>query len=145
MVNKTAKESWNALDNAFDIEAIQTLRTDNEGEFQGVFHENCRKNGIKHPPSTIPDRSQTNARAERWNRTLEGGMKCQFEMSKVPYIFWGLCALNFTFHYARVPTMKEKAPYELRFGKPYDGQEMHPFGCGVRFLNDQHKKFDMDH
>ena len=54
---------------------------------------------VRHERS-LPNRPHTNARAERFHRTLAKGMTSLMLMSGVPYVFWVFCLAVFVFLYA---------------------------------------------
>ena len=116
---------------------IRSVRTDNGGEFDGHFHEYMVASKIRHERS-LPNRPQTNARAERFHRTLAEGMGSLMLMSGVPYVFWAFCLAVFVFLYARTaPASGQSPPLELRFGKLYKVVSLHPCGSACYFLEEQ--------
>ena len=61
---------WKALIEKSIGETLQTLRTDNGGEYASAeFHNYLKKEGIRHE-RTIPKTPEQNGVAERLNRTL---------------------------------------------------------------------------
>ena len=116
---------------------IRSVRTDNGGEFDGHFHEHMVVSKIRHERS-LPNRPQTNARAERFHRTFAEGMRSLMLMSGVPYVFWPFCVAAFVFLYARTaPASGQSSPLELRFSRPYKVESLHPFGSACYFFEEQ--------
>eukprot|EP00931_Biecheleriopsis_adriatica_P065039 TRINITY_DN3965_c1_g1_i1.p1 TRINITY_DN3965_c1_g1~~TRINITY_DN3965_c1_g1_i1.p1 ORF type:complete len:1301 (-),score=320.83 TRINITY_DN3965_c1_g1_i1:1146-5048(-) len=123
---------------------VQTVRTDNGGEFSGEFHAELVRRNVRHEKS-LPRRPQTNSRTERFHRTLAEGMGCMFLASGVPYVFWVFCMMAFIFIYARTPSPSgAPSPFEQRFGREADLSHLQPFGSACYFLDDNthREKFD---
>ena len=85
--NKSSEEIVAAWKDMYGELQIRSVRTDNGSEFDGHFHEHMLVSRIRHERSP-PNRPQTNARAERFHRTLAEGMRSLMLMSGVPYVFW---------------------------------------------------------
>ena len=135
--NKSSEETVAAWKDMYGGFQIRSVRTDNGGEFDGHFHEDMVASKIRHERS-LPNRPQTNARAERFHRTLAEGMRSLMLMSGVPYVFWAFCLTAFVFLYARTaPASGQSSPFELRFGRPYNVESLHPFGSACYFLEEQ--------
>ena len=131
---KQAEETAKAFDDMYGNAKLESVRTDNGGEFDGKFHEQLMQKGVHHERS-LPRRPQTNSRAERFHRTLGKGMGCLMLASGVPYVFWAFVLAAFVFLYARSPAVSGgPSPYELRFGRSYDIDALKPFGSACFFL-----------
>ena len=94
---------------------VLCCRTDNGGEFDAEFDMQLKQQRIRHERS-LPRRPQTNARAERFHRTLAEGMRSLMLMSGLPYVFWAFCLAAFVYLDARSPTADGgESPFERRF------------------------------
>ena len=77
-------------------------RTDNGGEFDAELDTQLKQQRIRHE-CRLPYRPQTNARAERFHRTLAEGMRSLMLMSGLPDVFGAFCLAAFGYLYARSP------------------------------------------
>ena len=120
--SKTAVETvaaWNDIYGGLNP-PVHCCRTDNGGEFDAEFDTQLKQQCIRHERS-LPCRPQTNARAERFHRTLAEGMRSLMLMSGLPYVFWAFCLAAFVYPKARSPTPDGgPSPYERRFDRVYD-------------------------
>ena len=66
---------------------LKCIRSDNGGEYTGLFNDYCRSHGIQHE-MTIPGTPQHNAIAERMNRTIMEKIRCMLSQAKLPKRFW---------------------------------------------------------
>ena len=67
---------------------LKCLRSDNGGEYKGLFEAYCKAHGIWHekvPPIT----PQLNGLAEIMNRTIAEKVRCMLSHSKLPKTLWG--------------------------------------------------------
>ena len=86
---------------------------------------------------TIPYRPTTNAKAERFHRTLGDGVRTNFARSCLPYAFWFLRVGHWAYNYARAPRFEAKNPWELRMQEEYPHtQKLTGWGEGCVYLND---------
>ncbi|URE18214.1 Retrotransposon protein [Musa troglodytarum] len=66
---------------------LKCIRSDNDGEYTGLFDDYCRSHGIQHK-MTIPGTPQHNTITERMNRTIMEKIRCMFSQAKLPKRFW---------------------------------------------------------
>ena len=136
--SKTAVETaaaWNDMYGGVSPPVL-CCRTDNGGEFDAEFDTQLKQQRIRHERS-LPYRPQTNARAERFHRTLAEGMRSLMLMSRLPYVFWAFCLAAFVYLYARSPTTDGgPSPFERRFDRVYDVSRRQPFGSACFFLEE---------
>ena len=113
-------------------ETIYRIHTDGGPEFQAEFHEWCVDNGINHTVS-IPHTPQNNSRLERAHGTINAAIRSALHVSGLPLSFWDNAMMHSVFMLnrqqrwgkaGRLPT-----PFEMRYGKPYLGVDLVPFGC----------------
>ena len=113
-------------------EVIWRIHTDGGPEFQAEFHEWCVANGIHHTVS-IPHTPQNNSRLERAHGTVNAAIRSALHVSGLPLTFWDSAMMHSVFMLnrqqrwgkdGRLPT-----PFEMRYGKPYLGVDLVPFGC----------------
>ena len=103
--SKTAIETaaaWNDMYGGLNPPVL-CCRTDNGGEFDAEFDTQLKQQRIRHERS-LPYRPQTNARAERFHRTLAEGMRSLMLMSGLPYVFWAFCLAAFVYLPTYLPT-----------------------------------------
>ena len=115
---------------------VLCCRTDNGGEFDAESDTQLKQQRIRHECS-LPYRPQTNARAERFHRTLAEGMRSLMLMSGLPDVFWAFCLAALGYLYARSPTPDGgPSPRERRFDRVYDISRRQPFGSACFFLEE---------
>ncbi|KAJ8492114.1 hypothetical protein OPV22_013835 [Ensete ventricosum] len=66
---------------------LKCIRSDNGGEYTGLFNDYCRSHDIQHE-LTVPGTSQHNVIAERTNRTIMEKIRCMLSQAKLPKRFW---------------------------------------------------------
>ncbi|KAJ8466528.1 hypothetical protein OPV22_029080 [Ensete ventricosum] len=66
---------------------LKCIRSDNGGEYIGLFNDYCRSHGIQHE-LIVPGTPQHNAIAERMNRTIMKKIRCMLSQAKLPKRFW---------------------------------------------------------
>ncbi|URE13498.1 Retrotransposon protein [Musa troglodytarum] len=66
---------------------LKCIRSDNGGEYTGLFDDYCRSHGIQHE-MTVPGTPQHNAIIERMNRTIMEKIRCMLSQAKLPKRFW---------------------------------------------------------
>jgi len=65
---------------------IKCIRTDNGGEYIGLFDAYCKEQGIRHQ-FTPPKTPQLNGIAKRMNRTIVERVRCLLSHAKLPKNF----------------------------------------------------------
>lgn len=110
---------------------IQTLRSDNGGEYiSHEFREHLESCGIKNQFSS-PGTPQQNGVAERFNRTLVEMMRTSLLHASLTHRLWGE-ALKTAVHIRnRMPTkaLETGTPYQLWTGKQPNLSNLRVFGC----------------
>lgn len=96
----------------FDCKVAE-IRTDHGGEYQRPIEE-FKTRGITIRP-TVPYHSETNAVAERFNRTIMAMIRAQLAGSKCPKNLWPLAMEYSTFVKNRIPhkVLKGRSPLEV--------------------------------
>ena len=131
---KESKGIARAFDGTFSFCKVTEVRTDPGTEFLGEFAKQAAYNRVKLTP-TVTRRPQTNSRAERFHREVEGVVRAMLLQSGLPHGFWCDAMRMAVEHLNRVPDLKETTPHALRYEQESPLQ-LHPFGCAVRFLQD---------
>ena len=135
--NKRPSTMASAWTRAFRPDEVKRIHCDNGGEFQSTFVKMCVARGIQVLRS-IPHRSQSNGRAERFNRTLEDGVRCCLRQSGLPYELWDKAAAHWIVNY-NVSSLNErgKAPLE-EYNPSSAAMNVHHFGIKVWYIPDAH-------
>ena len=135
--NKRPSTMASAWTRAFRPDEVKRIHCDNGGEFLSTFVKMCEARNIQVLRS-IPHRSQSNGRAERFNRTLEDGVRCCLRQSGLPYEFWDKAAAHWIVNY-NVSSLNErgKAPLE-EYNPSSAAMNVHPFGIKVWYIPDAH-------
>lgn len=110
---------------------IQTIRTDNGGEFiSNRLKEYFFQNGITHE-TIIPHVHEQVGDVERENRTLFEKAQCMRLSSGLPDEFWAETMETAAYIANRSPssTRNFKSPFELRYGKVPCLSHLRVFGC----------------
>ena len=79
-------KEWHVLVERETGETLKCIRTDNGGEYIGMFNVYCKKHGIRHEQS-VPKTPQHNGLAERMNRTIVEKIRCMLSHSNLPPTF----------------------------------------------------------
>jgi len=66
---------------------LKCVRSDNGGEYRGLFENYCKAQGIK-LEKIVPKTPQLNRVAEIMNRTIEKRVRCMLSHAKLPKSFW---------------------------------------------------------
>lgn len=125
---------------------INTLRTDNGGEYLSrEFHDHLTRKGTKHE-ETAPYTPQQNGGNERLNQTLGNSSRSMMIYSKCPKFLWPEAYRCSTFIKNRVPSSANQGmtPFEVWHGKKADLPEMRTFGCDAyaKIPDQMRKKLD---
>ena len=112
-------QAYEALANNRFNKKIQTLHTDNGGEYcSNAFKTFCAEKGIEHT-KTPPYTPELNGVSERMNQTLWNRVQCVLKQSQLPSEMWGEIIRSVTYLTNRSPSVAIKAdstPHELWFG-----------------------------
>ncbi|GAA0156231.1 hypothetical protein LIER_38239 [Lithospermum erythrorhizon] len=127
-------------------EPLKCIRTDNGGEYIGLFDQYCKTHGIRHEQS-VPKTPQHNGLAERMDRTIMEKVRCLLSHSNLPRMFWGE-ALNASIQIINLSpttTLEGKVPNEVWTGKNITYKHLRVFGCRafVHILKDERTKLDV--
>ncbi|GAA0142710.1 transmembrane signal receptor [Lithospermum erythrorhizon] len=126
---------------------LKCIRTDNGGEYIGLFDQYCRAHGIRHEQS-VPKTPQHNGLAERMNRTIMEKVRCMLSHSNLPKTFWGeaLCASTQIINLSPTTFLEGKVPEEVWSGgkKRISYKHLRVFGCRaiVHVPKDERTKLD---
>ena len=93
---------------------IKKVRPDWGKEFQGQFECHCERVGTE-AERGLPRRSTTFARAERWHRTLEEGVRADLVQSGMSVDWWSLSAVMWTEHWNRLSRDNRPSPFVRRY------------------------------
>lgn len=113
---------------------------DNDKSFEGSFAALCTEKQC-YIHNTVPYRSTSNSRAERFSRTLNEGVRTFLATSGMPYEFWGFAAEHFVTNYRNTYVRKDG---KTAFYKRYNRQtkrNIYPWGAEVFFHNRTGRKF----
>lgn len=114
-------------------EQIQTLRSDNVGEYLNrPFKKYLQERGIKHQ-LTVPYNPEQHGRAERVNRSIMDKVRCMLTESGLPKPFWGEAANKAVYLLNRCPAkaINFKIPEELWRGYSVSVNHLRIFGSKV--------------
>jgi len=128
----TVTEAYKAVTSG---STIHKVRPDWGKEFQGRFEAHCKRAGTE-VERGLPRRSTTFARAERWHRTLEEGVRADLIQSGLGHQWYSLSAVMWTEHWNRLSRDGRPSPYVLRHHRE-SGLELRPFGSLIIFLKDK--------
>lgn len=137
---------WKALVEKSSGHKVQTLRTDNGGEYcSNEFETYCKQEGIRHE-FTIPKTPQQNGVAERMNRTLVETVRAMLDDSQLTRKFWAEALASAVYLRNRSPTtaVSGMTPYEAWTGEKPDVAHLRTFGCTayVHIPKDERDKLD---
>lgn len=110
---------------------LQTLRTDNGGEYtSGEFRQHLDDCGIRHERS-VPKTPEQNGKAERLNRTLLESVRSMLADSGLAKKFWAEAMATAVFLRNRSPTktLQDVTPAEAWSGRKPDVSLLKVFGC----------------
>ena len=132
-VYKEFKKLIKQIENETELK-IKYLRTDNGKEYEGYVTPLLEEMGIKHE-TTAPFSSQSNGKAERLNRTLNGYVRSMLFQANMPKSFWAEAMVTAAHTINRLPSSSINAiPYERWHNKDLNYEELKslkPFGCLV--------------
>jgi len=114
---------------------ILKVRPDWGKEFVGPFESHCNRVDTQIEKG-LPRRSTTFARAERWHRTLEEGVRADLVQSGLGHQWWSLSAVMWCEHWNRLSREGRVAPYVKRYNRE-SGLELRPFGSLIIYLKDK--------
>ncbi|CAK1360853.1 unnamed protein product [Cercospora beticola] len=123
---------------------LKVLKSDNAKELVSSKVETLLKNsGVKHELSS-PYNPEQNGLIERPNRTLLGEIRALLLESGLPKTFWGEALEAAVFLYNRTPhsSLGFKSPYELRYNKPPNLDNIRIFGSIAYYTRVKAKKLD---
>ena len=124
---------------------LKCIRTDNEGEYIGLFDVYCRESGIRHQKSP-PKTPQLNGLAERINKTLVEHVRCLLSYAGSPKSFWGE-ALNtavYVINLTPCVPLSFDIPDRVWSGKDVSYRHLRVFRCKsfVHIPKDERSKLD---
>ncbi|CAK1360487.1 unnamed protein product [Cercospora beticola] len=123
---------------------LKILKSDNAKELVSSKVETLLQNsGVKHELSS-PYNPEQNGLIERPNRTLLGKVRALLLESGLPKTFWGEALEAAIFLYNRTPhsSLGFKSPYELRYNKPPNLDNIRIFGSISYYTRVKAKKLD---
>ena len=125
---------------------LMCIRTNNGGEYSGLFDEYCKQQGIRHQ-KTPPKTPQLNGLAERMNRTLIERVRCLLSQAQLPRTFWGE-ALSTVVHVLNLTPcvpLQFDVPDRVWTGKDVSYNHLRVFGCKafVHIPKDERSKLDV--
>ena len=126
MLNKAGPTITKTFKSVTSGTKLQKVRPDWGKEFQGPFEAHCERLGIEIERG-LPCRSTTFARAERWHRTLEEGVRSSLLKAGLGVKWWSLCAVMWTEHWNRLSRDNRPSPFVRRYHRE-SGLELKPFG-----------------
>jgi hypothetical protein len=121
---------------------FKKINCDGGGEYlmSKEFKDFLTKKGIE-PSITPPNTPQLNGIAERFNRTLEEGVRCILREAELPDKFWGEALAYIVFIRNRIPRKNQiKSPFELVFKRKPAFKYLQQFGARIKYLNTYKKK-----
>ena len=111
---------------------IETLRTDNGGEYlSGEFKEYLKSKGIHHE-LTVPHTPEQNGVAERLNRTLMESAHTMIAHAGLSNNYWAKAVAAAAYVWNRTPTRAFKeaiTPYERWYERKPNVSHLRVFGC----------------
>ena len=109
---------------------VQYFRTDGGREYWGDLTPFLKRLGIQHK-ETPPYTPQSNARAERLNRTLSKAAWAMLIHANMPQHFWSEAITIAVYMWNRLPNsaINNKTLYEHYYGEKPDLHHMRLFGC----------------
>ena len=122
-------------------ETLQFVKIDPGTEFRGDFEEELIDREVTVTRS-LPRRSPTHAREERWHRTLQEGVRTVLTWAGAPLRLWGYALLHWVFNYNRENVKDEygvfieKSPFHKRYGHMYKQENLVNFGVGCIVFDD---------
>ncbi|GAA0162781.1 hypothetical protein LIER_18799 [Lithospermum erythrorhizon] len=124
---------------------MKCIRTDNGGEYTGIFNQYCKSKGIRHTKS-VPKIPQHNGVSERMNRTIVEKIQCMLSHAKLPRSFWGeaMCAAIQVINLSPTTVLEGGVPEEIWSGKKSSYKHLRVFGCRafVHIPKDERSKLD---
>lgn len=139
-------QTWKARVENESGRKVNTLRSDNGGEYtSATFEELLAMDGIRHE-RTIPKTPQQNGVAERMNRTLMEMVRSMLLGSKLSQNFWGEALSTAVYLRNRSPTkvLAKMTPYEAWFKEKPQVGHLRVFGCEAyaHIPKDERRKLD---
>ena len=109
---------------------LKCIRSDNGGEYTGLFNDYCRSHGIQHE-MTVPGTPQHNAIAERMNRTIMEKIRCMLSQAKLPKRFWdeALRTAVDVINLSPCTTLDGDVAEHVWSGKDVSYRHLRVFGC----------------
>ena len=144
-----AANSFQAFVHRVEVETgnkINTLRTDNGGEYVGSsFEEWLKTKGIRHE-TTVPKTPQQNGVSERQNRTVIESARSMLHFANQPTELWAEATNCAVYVLNRVVAkgLDGKTPYEIWKGRKPNLSHLRIFGCTAyaHIPHDERAKFD---
>ena len=124
MPDKTGTTVTKSYKDVIKDSTILKVRPDWGKEFTGQFESQCERVGAE-VERGLRRRSTTFARAERWHRTLEEGVRADLVQSGLGVGWWSLSAVMWTEHWNRPSRDNRPSPYVRRW-KRESGLELRP-------------------
>jgi len=122
------------------------MRTDNGGEYCGLFEVYCKQHDIKHE-KTPPKTPHFNGLAERMNRTLIKRVRCMLSKAKLPKHFWGetLYTAVHVINLSPAVALNGEVLDKIWFGKNFRYDHLQVFGykAYVHVPKDERSKLDV--
>ena len=125
---------------------LKCIRSDNSGEYIGLFDNYCKSQGIRHqktPPKTL----QLNGLTERMNRTLVDRVRCVLSEAKLPNSFWAeaLDTVSYVINLSPVVALDGDVPNIVCFDKDVSYDNLKVFRCKVcvHVPKDERSKMDV--
>ena len=114
---------------------MESLRTDNGGEYEKELIPVLQSLGVKHQ-TTAPYTSQSNGKAERLNRTLEEAVRAMLFHANMPEKFWAdaMVTAAYVSNFLPSKAIDNEIPWEVWYQKPITKQildKLLPFGSIV--------------
>lgn len=137
---------WKALVEKSSGRKLNTLRTDNGGEYvSSKFEDYLKSEGIRHE-FTVPKTPEQNGVAERMNRTLMETVRSMLADAKLPQSFWAECLSTAVYLRNRSPTkaLEDTTPFEAWKKMKPVVDHLRVFGCDAyaHVPKDERKKLD---
>lgn len=125
---------------------IKCVRSDNGGEYIGLFDVYYRQQGIHHQKSP-PKTPQLNSVVERMNRTLMKRVRYLLSEAKLPGMFWGEALYTSAYIYNMSPSsaLQNEVPDLFWYGKEPSYNHLRVFGCKafVHIPKDERSKLEV--